>query len=156
MKDALKFAKEYRTAIIIVIVAVILIVLVKKLKTKKEDKVLEAENKAYITTIQKKVDKNDLSYDGTEYRDMADQLYEAFNGIGTNDKLWREVFNRMKTDADVNQLIVAFGSRKPTTGGFALGRKAETLAQWIAGDLNANQRKELNNMLHSKGITKTF
>lgn len=156
MKDALKFAKEYRTAIIIVIVAVILIVLIKKLKTNKEEKVLEAENKAYITTIQHKVDKSDLSYDGTEYRDMADQLFEAFNGLGTNDKLWREVFNRMKTDADVNQLIVAFGSRKPTTGGFSFGRKAETLAQWIAGDLSAGQRKELNNMLHSKGITKTF
>ena len=156
MKAALKFAKEYRTAIIIVIVAVVLIVLVKKLKTNKEEKVLEAENKAYITTIQNKVDKNELSYDGTEYRDMADQLFEAFNGPGTNDKLWREVFNRMKTDADVNQLIVAFGSRKPTTGGFSFGRKAETLAQWVAGDLSVNQRKELNNMLHSKGITKTF
>jgi hypothetical protein len=156
MNAALKFAKEYRTAIIIVIVAVILIVLVKKLKKTKEDQLLEAENKSYITAIQNKVDKNDLSYDGTEYRDMADQLFEAFNGPGTNDKLWREVFNRMKTDADVNQLIVAFGSRKPTTGGFSFGRKAETLAQWIAGDLSANQRKELNNMLHSKGITKTF
>lgn len=49
---------------------------------------------------------------------LADKLYQAMDGNGTNEFAIHEVFNELKTDGDLKQLQQAFGVRSyGSTGG---------------------------------------
>ncbi len=147
--------REINRPVVIIIVAVIVAVaiwlIVKKIKASSAAR----ENRDYLNAVKSNINPSETSYNGEDYRDMAQKLYDAFNGAGTRNQSWKDVFGRMRTNSDVNQLIVAFGTRKAKLFGKEYG-KAMTLSEWISDELSNSEIQYLNSMLASKGITKTF
>ena len=147
--------KEINKPVIFVIVAIIIgvviFIVVKKIKAGAASR----ENRDYLEGIKSNIDNSQTSFSGPEYKDMADKLYAAFNGAGTDNDAWKDVFGRMRTNADVDQLSVAFGFRKATLLGKEYG-SAMSLKQWIVDELSNKEIQYLNSTLAGKGITKTF
>ncbi len=81
------------------------------------------------------VNKNNLSYQESQYLLWADQLYGAMDGNGTDENAINAVMAQMKNSDDWNQLVKTYGVRKLTKG-FGLITSNE-------GTLPANLRSEL-------------
>lgn len=76
---------------------------------------------------------------------LANKLYTAMKGIGTDENTIYSVFNQLNNTADVYKLIAVFGTKD-----------GETLDQWIRGDLGYFELKKLNKILVNKGIAYSF
>ena len=85
-----------------------------------------------------------LSYQKYEYNNMADSLFTAMKGLGTDTDTIYNIFYRMNNKADVLQLVVSFGVRK-----------GENLQQWMQGETKLSISK-INNILATKGIDYRF
>lgn len=85
------------------------------------------------------------TYTDASYKLAADKLYVAMKGLGTDETAIFEVFGKMKNDADMIKLELAFGVRD-----------TYDLTAWLKGDLSAKDIATLNQMLINKGITKTY
>ncbi len=97
------------------------------------------------------------SYLPTQYGAFSDSLYEAMNGIGTDEDTIFSVFGKMKNTLDVLLTIQAFGIREYTDDRvFIFNTKPMNLIQWISVELNEDDRNELNKILSSKGIKFQF
>lgn len=94
-----------------------------------------------------------LTYPGTQYYQFADQIYEAMNSTwydpsswGTGEEAIASVMYKMKNDLDVLQLIRVFGKRD-----------GETLAGWMASEMDPEEISTYANMiLAKKGIKFRF
>lgn len=82
------------------------------------------------------------SYHEGLYIDLADQLFKAMDGIGTNNAAVYSVFKKVKNDVDFVMLLRAFGTRK-----------GENLQSWVHGDLKPEIISELNQIMAKKGVT---
>ena len=127
--------------ILIIIVAVLLIYFL----------VLSPYINAFFTKIKNKMNLSKeiseggkLTYDKSRYIMLADALYSAMKGAGTDTNAIYNIFNQMQTRADVLQLIDSFGTRDK-----------ETLAQWMRGELLLSVSK-INSILSGKGINYAF
>jgi predicted PurR-regulated permease PerM len=85
-----------------------------------------------------------LSYDNSKFETLANSLYRAMKGAGTDTSAVYAVFNQMNTKADVLKLIQAFGVRDN-----------ENLQEWMRGEWKLSITK-INNILNSKGIDYIF
>lgn len=85
------------------------------------------------------------TYTDASYKIAADKLYVAMKGMGTDEASIFEVFSKMKNDADMIKLELAFGVRDNYD-----------LTAWLKGDLSAADIATLNQLLINKGITKTY
>lgn len=90
---------------------------------------------------------NPPSYSDAKYKELANQLYTAMKGLGTDTTTVKRVFEEMNNITDVLKLVSAFGTRD-----------GETLAQWIQGDTwwFKNTRNTVNKILIAKGIFYKF
>lgn len=107
------------------------------------------------------------SYPVSQYLTYADRLVQAMNGCGTNEDLVYSVFNAMKNDADVLQLIASFGLRYYTPCALSdpvsyaiwqFNDKAYggELATWLSYDLSDSEIGNINSILQAKGIHYQF
>lgn len=121
--------------VIIIILVIILIVYrqIKKTIQNKQDKDLVRESDQAIV-------QNALTYTEADYKAMADKLYIAMKGLGTDEEAIYEVIGRLRTRSDWYALIKAFGVRK--SGGFS-----GNLVQWLVDELDEDERKRVNDML---------
>ena len=85
------------------------------------------------------------SFTDTQFRTYATRLYNAMEGLGTDEATVFAVFNDMRNTADVLKLIHIFGMKDN-----------EDLTQWLRGDLSSGDIKKLNSILSSKGIAYQF
>lgn len=76
---------------------------------------------------------------------LANKLYTAMKGIGTDENTIYGVFNQMNNTADLYKLVAVFGTRD-----------GETLDQWIRGDMSNREIKKINQILTNKGIAYSF
>lgn len=76
---------------------------------------------------------------------LANKLYTAMKGIGTDEDTVYSVFGQLNNTADMLKLIAVFGTRD-----------GETLDQWIRGDLASWEIAKLNRLLSNKGIAYSF
>lgn len=76
---------------------------------------------------------------------LAQKLYTAMKGVGTDEDTIYDVFGQMRNTADVYKLVAVFGTKD-----------GETLDQWIRGDLNGWEINKINRLLASKGIAYSF
>jgi len=88
----------------------------------------------------------------------ADEIFAAMDGYGTDESAIVSSFNKVKTDADFDALVTAFGTRTISSGSWNI------LISDFTGDLSACLRDELssgwisdiNNTLQRNGVTKTI
>jgi hypothetical protein len=83
------------------------------------------------------------TYRDQDYKQFADRLEYAMDGMGTYTSIIDKVYNYMKNDADMIKLKGAFGVRE-----------GSDLPAWIRGDLSTAYISEINRSLQSRGITK--
>jgi hypothetical protein len=93
------------------------------------------------------------TYTNSQYKSMADILYSAMDGYGTDDELVYKQFAKLKNDVDFVRLDDAFGVREATDNLFGLYEPLD-LRGWVKDDLSESQIKTLNSKLKSQGITK--
>jgi len=85
------------------------------------------------------------SYSQSQYNTMANQLYYALKGAGTDEETVYSVMGKMQNDLDIIALDNAFGMRD-----------ASSLQAWLRGDLSSSEMQQVNMILSNKGITKSF
>lgn len=93
------------------------------------------------------------SYSEYQYKQMADRLFRAMDGAGTDENEIIAVFNSLKTTIDFIRVESAFGLRKSSYDYFGT---PSDLKDWINGDLDTDTINQINNMLNNKGIKKGF
>ena len=102
-------------------------------------------------TIQDDIKTTKLTFSPSQYTIYADALYSAMYGPGTDEEAIYRVFRNMKTDDDVKQIIVAFGSRRPMTAFTGSG-----LADWLQSELSTEEMTQLNGILSASNININF
>lgn len=125
-------------AVVAIIVIAVLCIYWSKIKSWFQQKKEDVELDTYIN-------KSNVTISDAILRQMANQLYTAMKGPGTNEDAIYTVFGQLNTDDDVLQLIRIFGTKKD-----------ETLPQWILGELNTKERERLNTILINNGIAYQF
>ena len=125
-------------SILLIIIAVVVIIVVKRKKATKEQD-------DYIKDVEKQIDKSDLSYSNSEYTQMANKLYSAMKGIGTNENAIYDVFSQLETESDVRKLISTYGSKD-----------GMTLQQWLIDDLSNRELQKVNDILAKNNINYSF
>lgn len=133
--------------ILCLIAFLILWFLWKKLKSTAGNVVQDIKDSAQLSSYMETSGQK-LSYSEQEYKAMAEQLYTAMYGGGTDEEKVLYVFNLMNNDADVYKLVNVFGQRK----GF-WSFDSENLYEWIAND---GMSSDVNKVLSGKGITVRF
>ena len=137
--NSMKLAGKWLLIILFVVVVFFIIYFGVK-KVKKDN-----EEKSYQNELDKQINPSKLTHTELEFKSMAEMLYTAMKGPGTDEKAIYSVFEKLKTEDDYLKLCSAFGIRDN-----------EKLGQWITGDMNAGERKKLNNILSGNGISAKF
>ena len=95
-----------------------------------------------------------LTYNPTQYKIFADNLFDAFTGPGSDEVRIRSVFQQMKNDLDVLELIKAYGTRDG--GAYAWSPKM-TLIEQVPYDLTDSEiLTYVNSPLQANGVTYRF
>lgn len=76
---------------------------------------------------------------------LADKIYNAVKGAGTDEKSIYDAMRTLQTKDDVLALIKTFSVRD-----------SMTLREWIYDDLNNSEVSKINDILLSKGISFSF
>ena len=102
-----------------------------------------------------------LSYTLSSYQGLANtifnawfQRYNPFNAV--DETIVLSVFNKMKNDLDVLQLIRAFGKRRSPVNFLSLLTPDVTLGEWLSIGLEPAEIKAVNDVLTKKGISFQF
>jgi uncharacterized protein YuzB (UPF0349 family) len=103
------------------------------------------KNQATLNELDKDINVSKLTYQLSYYGIWAKDLFNAMDGMGTNEQVIYDVFKKMQTKDDVLQLITAFGVEDE-----------ETLTQWIVSELGDSERATLNRLLTDKNINYQF
>ncbi len=103
------------------------------------------KNKAVLNELDKDINVSKLTYHLSYYGIWANDLFNAMDGVGTDEQAIYDVFKKMKTKDDVLQLITAFGVQDN-----------ETLSQWLISELSSEERATLNRLLSDKNINYQF
>lgn len=85
------------------------------------------------------------TYSQIQYNTMANQLYYAMKGFGTDEETIFSIMGKMQNDLDVIELDKAFGMRD-----------TYSLQAWLRGDLSSADMQKVNMILSNKGISKSF
>ena len=107
-------------------------------------------------TLNNEIDTKTLSYPLTIYKNMADTLYTAMEGLGTDYDTVKSTLIKLNNESDFFQLEKSFGNRAAYTWLYVYTPFAGTLIQWLSDELNEDQKAEITVLLASKNITITI
>lgn len=85
------------------------------------------------------------SFTTSQYKAMADKLYWAMKGWGTDEDAVFEVINALKNNVDFLKIRSEFGIRD-----------GYDMKEWFYGDFSSSDIQKINNLLYTKGITYTI
>lgn len=92
------------------------------------------------------------SYSAATYSQLADKIYTAVMYTwGTDEQAIYDVFNLMKNNIDVANLIKAFGKRR-----VEFSTQELELGAHLSNDLDSSEINKVNSILASKNITYRF
>jgi hypothetical protein len=100
------------------------------------------------TDIKEQAKKTPLSYPLSVYETYAQDLYGAMYRLGTEEDTIFRIMGYMKNDADVLQLIKAFGVRKAGAGQMFAGNG--TLNEFFSDELDSTDIGIINKTLAAK------
>jgi hypothetical protein len=112
-------------------------------KAKKEG---EEEN-----ALKKEIQKDELTFEQTQYSSMADKLEVAMYGFTTDEDSVYSVFAKLRSKSDVLNLIKTFGTRRII---WTFGNS--NLNTWINTRLATAEIAHLNDILSRNGIDYQF
>ncbi len=94
------------------------------------------------------------SYNQSQYSSWASALRQSFDGCGTGNSVWENIFKALKNDADVLALNATYGTRTYDGCNWEgdYGDKTGTLAAALNDELSSSEISKINSMLSSKNI----
>ena len=134
--------------VVVAFVAVIVLVAVKWNQIK-----AWIRNKQIEKTYDEQIVKSEISLTAAQAQGVADKMYAAMNGPGTDFKNLYAAFAVINSYSDLMLVIKCFGQRKGSWNWF--GSEA-SLMEWIAADCDAGEISKINALLASKNINFTF
>jgi hypothetical protein len=89
-----------------------------------------------------------------DFNALANTLFDAFNGVGTKNDVWRSVLIKLKNQADWDALLKAYGTKTITAGwgGFIKTCSDCDLVKSFKSELSSTELEQLNTILKSKNI----
>jgi hypothetical protein len=87
---------------------------------------------------------------------LANDLFDAFDGYGTDNGVVTDTFSALQTDADFNALVAAYATRTVSSGFgniFASNFSGGLIAT-LKQECSSGERQAINQILADKGITK--
>lgn len=89
---------------------------------------------------------------------IANQIFEAMENYGTDWNTIVSSINKVKSDADFDALVSAFGTRTVNCGSFNPFCSDFTgdLADCLKDELDSSELEEVNAILQKNGVTKTI
>lgn len=112
------------------------------------------------TTTIKNLEQQGLkqSFPNSQYSAWANQLQEAFDGCGTSNGVWENIFKKIKNDLDVAMLIDAYGIRTFDECNWEgdLGDFKGSLSEALIHELSASEIEEINKSLQSNQVNYRF
>ncbi len=124
--------------LVALVVVVLLIVFLNRLRPKK----------SIVDDIA--VDTSKLTYSDTEYKLMANQLYTAMKGAGTDEAAILRVCQRMQNVDDWNAVVKAFGTKSSSNWVYKF---SGTLYDWLQDELSEREMRKVNEILNPIGVT---
>lgn len=100
--------------------------------------------------IENEYGKNSVGYSGQDFKDMADRLYNAMNGIGTDESAIYNVIEMLRNRNDWELLEYAYGKRNIDSW----GGSAQDLKSSLHDDLGSGDIYYINTMLEKIGANK--
>jgi len=92
---------------------------------------------------------------GLDYNTLSQNLFDAFNGYGTDNTAVEAVFKKLQNQADLSNLIATYGARVISSGFGNIFNPDFTgnLFETIKNEMSASEINKLNTILAQKGIT---
>lgn len=140
-------------------IILIIVILIAVIYIYKQVKKIIKGSKDTPDIAKKDVIESELSYVKTQYSSFADELQSAFRtglfGMSEDEATIISIFNKMKTNSDVYQLIIAFGSR-PSQSVLGYGWSEENLSTQVANYLSSSEIAIINKNFINNGLTFQF
>ena len=138
-------SKAFKYVLVAIVVLIIFFVVWDKFgKSKEETK--EEEKKGNLNEeINKEINKKNITLSQVQLNTLADKIFKAVSGIGTDERSILDAFRTLKTTDDVLALIKTFGVRDTMT-----------LREWLYDDLSNSEISKINDIFLSKGISFSF
>ena len=145
------------TLIKIAVVALVVWLIIRFLKNSGAKLLNRIDNDEYVRAVDRRTgNENGGTYTDAEYTQMADRLYAAMNGPGTDENAVKAVLEMIKNDSDWARLVKAFGLRDSSYNPFD---SPCGLEQWIVGDFSSGSsamNEYVNQPLRNNGVNKQF
>lgn len=93
-----------------------------------------------------------------DFRSLANQLFDAFDGYGTDEDEVKVVFESLNSNADYDALKSAYGVREVSSGrgNIFVSNFEGDLAATLRNELDSSELAEVNQILSNKGINRTI
>lgn len=134
-------------AAVVIVVIVLLSVYWEKIKARINQ--IKADNQ-----LKKEINKSEVSLSEIQIAALADKLYEAMDGPGTDEGKIYSVFEQINNYSELMMLIRAFGLRKSSWELF--WGSPSGLADWLNADLDGGEINHVNSILAGKNIDFRF
>lgn len=92
------------------------------------------------------INKNNLTYTESEYLSMAEILFRAMDGAGTDEQKIFDVIARIRTKDDWTKLKSVFGVKKSSTWTSTF---EGTLIEWLTDECSTSDISKINQLLSS-------
>jgi len=128
-------------SIVLTIVVILYFMIRSGIKKGNQDK----RNNQIISNLENEIQPQRLSYSNSEYQSMADKIYRAVKGAGTDETAIMEVIQKMRTNSDFLKLQTVFGVRDDMS-----------LNEWLLDDLGDSDIDRINQTLRERNISITI
>lgn len=138
----------------------LIIIMVIYIRKKISEAKTEKKNAEYLNDIAASINASNLTYTSVEYQTMADSLYSYLSDTragyaGVDEDGVYDIMSRLKTNDDVEKLIVVFGN-KEIRKRWQAKSNIYTLPGAISALMSQKERDKINKRLEENGITFKF
>jgi hypothetical protein len=88
----------------------------------------------------------------SQAKSYANKLYQAMNGLGTDEQQIYSVFYKLQNNADYLAIQNAFGTKTISSGSYFIGDVRGTMVTCLSSELDIDETKKVNDILRSKKI----
>lgn len=131
-----------RTVVIVGLIVTFLVIFTIVISRVSKKSKTNKANQERIKEFEDEIQPEKLSYSESEYNSMANSLFDALSGPGTDEEAIYETFMKMKTNSDVLKLQAAFGIRNDMD-----------LFEYIRDDMNNAEIAKINGYLAQRNIS---
>jgi len=128
-------------SIVLTIIVVVIFLIKRSVNKGKENQ----RNNQIIDQMESEIQSDKLTFSNSEYQAMANKIYKAVKGAGTDEEAIFEVFQKIRTNSDLLKLQSVFGVKDDMS-----------LFEWLQDDLSNSDIDKINGFLRQHNISITI